>query len=159
MDERMEGNRPTNAMTLLAGIGIGAALMYFLDPVGGGRRRALVRDQAAGALNTAERELKGRTADLRNRARGAAAELRSMGDDQPSDEQLVARVRAELGHNVEHARAIDVVAEQGMVTLRGPVLSSELDDVLSTARKVRGVERVDNQLDVHATPGGVPGLQ
>jgi osmotically-inducible protein OsmY len=60
---------------------------------------------------------------------------------------------------VEHARAIDVVAEQGRVTLRGSVLSSELDDVLSTARKVRGVERVDNQLDVHATPGGVPGLQ
>jgi osmotically-inducible protein OsmY len=82
-----------------------------------------------------------------------------MSDDHPSDEQLVARVRAELGHNVEHARAIDVVAEQGRVTLRGSVLSSELDDVLSTARKVRGVERVDNQLDVHATPGGVPGLQ
>jgi osmotically-inducible protein OsmY len=155
----MEGNRPTNAMTLLAGIGIGAALMYFLDPVGGGRRRALVRDQATGAVNTAERELKGRSTDLRNRARGAAAELRKVGDDHPSDDQLVARVRAELGHRVEHARAIDVVAERGRVTLRGPVLSSELDDVLSTARKVRGVEQVDNQLDVHATPGQVPGLQ
>jgi osmotically-inducible protein OsmY len=146
-------------MTLLAGIGIGAALMYFLDPVGGGRRRAVVRDKATGALNTAERELKGRGIDVRNRARGAAAELRSMGDDHPTDEQLVARVRAELGHHVEHARAIEVVAEQGRVTLRGPVLSSELDDVLSTARKVRGVESVDNQLDVHATPGDVPGLQ
>lgn len=32
-------------------------------------------------------------------------------------------------------------------------------NALSTARKVRGVERVDNQLDVHATPGSVPGLQ
>ena len=159
MDRRMESDRPTNAMTLLAGIGIGAALMYFLDPAGGGRRRALVRDQAKGPLNTTERELKGRSADLRNRARGAAAELRGMGDDNPTDDQLVARVRAELGHHVEHARAIDVVAEHGRVTLRGPVLSSELDDVLSTARKVRGVERVENQLDVHATPANVPGLQ
>ncbi|HET7550526.1 MAG TPA: BON domain-containing protein [Gemmatimonadaceae bacterium] len=155
----MEGNRPTKAMTLLAGVGIGAALMYFLDPVRGGRRRALVRDQAAGALNSAEREVRGRSADLRNRARGAAAELRNAGDDHPSDAQLVARVRAELGHHVEHARAIDVVAEQGRVTLRGPVLSNELDDVLSAARKVRGVEQVDNQLDVHATPGREPGLQ
>lgn len=155
----MEGNRPTNAMTLLAGIGIGAAVMYFLDPAGGGRRRALVRDQASGALHTAEHELKGRSADLRNRARGTAAELRNMGDDHPSDDQLVARVRAELGHHVEHARAIDVVAEQGRVTLRGPVLSTEVDDVLSAARKVRGVEQVDNQLDIHATPGNEPGLQ
>jgi osmotically-inducible protein OsmY len=155
----MESDRPTNAMTLVAGIGIGAALMYFLDPVGGGRRRALVRDQATGALNTTEGELKGRGADLRNRVRGAAAELRGMGEDNPTDDQLVARVRAELGHHVEHARAIDVLAEQGRVTLRGPVLSSELDDVLSTARKVRGVARVENQLDVHATPGNVPGLQ
>lgn len=159
MDGTMEGTRPTNAMTLLAGIGIGAALMYFLDPVGGGRRRALVRDQAAGAVNSAERELTARSSDLRNRARGAAAELRNMGDDRPSDDQLVARVRAELGHHVEHARAIDVVAEQGRVTLRGPVLSSELDDVLATARKVRGVHQVENQLDVHATAGAVPGLQ
>ena len=155
----MESNRPTNAMTFLAGIGIGAALMYLLDPVGGGRRRALARDKATSALNTAERELRGRGEDIRNRARGAAAELRGMVEDNPTDDQLIARVRSELGHNVEHARAIDVIAEQGRVTLRGPVLSSELDDVLATTRKVRGVAEVDNQLDVHATPVGIPRLQ
>jgi osmotically-inducible protein OsmY len=159
MDVEMEGNRPTQSMTLLAGIGIGAVLMYFLDPVRGHRRRAMLRDQATGALNSAERELKERSADAANRARGAVAEIRNSGDDHPSDEQLVARVRAELGHRVEHARAIDVAAEDGRVTLRGPVLRSELDDVLSTARKVRGVEQVENQLDVHATPGNVPGLR
>jgi osmotically-inducible protein OsmY len=159
MDEMMGSNRPTNAMPLLAGIGSGAALMYFLDPVRGRRRRAMARDKTTSALNTAERELKDRGEDLRNRARGAAAELRHAGDDHPSDDQLVARVRSELGHQVEHARAIEVTAEQGRVTLRGPVLSSELSDVLATARKVRGVEAVENRLDVHSTPGSVSALR
>ncbi|HEU6453065.1 MAG TPA: BON domain-containing protein [Gemmatimonadaceae bacterium] len=159
MDEMMGSNRPTNAMTLLAGVGIGAALMYILDPARGKRRRALARDKARSAINTAERELKERGEDLRNRARGAAAELRNAGDDHPSDEQLVARVRSELGHSVEHARAIEVTAEQGRVTLRGPVLSSELSEVLATARKVRGVEAVENQLEVHSRPGSVTALQ
>ena len=31
---------------LLTGIGLGAALMYFLDPQQGRRRRAIIRDQA-----------------------------------------------------------------------------------------------------------------
>jgi osmotically-inducible protein OsmY len=80
-------------------------------------------------------------------------------DDHPDDDQLVARVRSELGHRVEHARGIEVVAEQGRVTLRGPVLSSELDEVLATTLKVRGVEAVENRLDVHPTPEGVSALQ
>ncbi len=159
MDSMTGNDRPTNAMTLLAGIGIGAALMYFIDPVGGGRRRALARDKATSAIHSVGRGLKGRGEDLRNRARGAAAELRNAGDDNPDDDQLVARVRSELGHHVEHARAIEVTAERGRVTLRGPVLGSELDDVLATTRKVRGVEAVDNRLDVHSTPEGVSALQ
>lgn len=159
MDERMGTSQPTQTMTLVAGIGIGAALMYFLDPARGRRRRARVRDQATSALNTAERELRDRGADVRNRARGAVAELRNVGDDHPTNDQLEARVRAELGHHVERARAIEVIADEGKVTLRGPVLRDELDDVLSTTRGVRGVERVENQLEVHATPDDVPALQ
>ena len=144
---------------LLAGIGIGAAIMYFLDPDRGGRRRALVRDQAASLLRQGTRELRDRATDVSNRVRGTAAELRNRDEETPEDDVLTARIRAELGHHVEHSRAIEIFAENGRVTLRGPVLRDEMDDVLSTVRKVRGVESVNNELRVHETAGSEPSLQ
>ena len=140
---------PNRTLTLLAGIGIGAAVMYFLDPDRGARRRALVRDKGVRALHLGQRELHDRAEDLRNRAVGNAAEVRGRYDDEPvGDEQLVARVRSELGHHVERPRAIEVAAEQGRVILRGQVPPDELDDVLATVRAVRGVRDVASELNV-----------
>jgi osmotically-inducible protein OsmY len=135
--------------TLLLGVGIGAALMYFLDPGRGARRRALLRDQASSAVRSGRQRVQQRTEDLRNRASGAVAEARGRLQDEPvGDEQLVARVRSQLGHEVEHARTIDVAAQDGTVTLRGQVARSEVEEVLAAVRGVRGVERVENELAV-----------
>lgn len=38
------------SLDLLIGLGIGAAVMYYLDPDGGSRRRALARDKVVGAV-------------------------------------------------------------------------------------------------------------
>jgi uncharacterized membrane protein len=46
-----------------------------------------------------------------------------------------------------------------VVTLEGPVLAAEVDELVAIARNVRGVREVRNMLDVHETPGDVPGLQ
>lgn len=140
------------ALTLLTGLGLGAALMYFLDPDRGARRRALVRDRTASALRQGGRGAQGIAEDARNRAVGTAAEIgRRLRDEQVTDDQLVARVRAQLGHHVERARAIDVVADGGRVVLRGEVAADEVEDVLSTVRGVRGVDQVDNQLGIRAS--------
>lgn len=140
---------PNRTLTLLAGIGIGAALLYFLDPQQGTRRRALLRDKAAKALRIGGREAREHGEDLRNRAAGTVAELGGRLDDAPvTDEQLVARVRSELGHHVERARAIEVVADHGKVTLRGEVPIEEMDGVVSTVRGVRGVANVQSELRV-----------
>jgi hypothetical protein len=61
------------AISLLAGAGLGAGLMYMLDPRMGRRRRALVRDKMVSMAHEAgdAAEMIGR--DMKNRARGLAS--------------------------------------------------------------------------------------
>lgn len=137
--------------TLLAGVGVGAALMFFLDPDRGARRRNVVRDQVMSTARSLRESLRDRSVDARNRARGRAVELRArLVEEDVPDEQLVARVRAELGHHVDRVRPIEVTADGGTVTLRGSALPDELPKIVAAAGSVRGVARVENQLDVRA---------
>ena len=147
-------------LNLVGGIGLGAVLAFLMDPDGGGRRRALVRDKAVRLWHEAG-DLAGRTSRrLRNRVRGMGAETAAAFREEPvSDDVLVARVRSQIGHAVSHPGAIEVTVRSGRVTLGGPVLADEVDDLLARVRAVRGVGEIDNRLDVHVEPGGVPGLQ
>jgi hypothetical protein len=61
-------------LTLLAGMVVGATLMYIFDPQQGGRRRALLRDKLVGLSNDAADVLGKTSRDLRNRAQGVIAE-------------------------------------------------------------------------------------
>lgn len=148
------------AATLIGGLGLGAALMYVLDPERGKRRRALARDKAARIAHKASDRLDARARDWRNRARGAAAEVKAITRSETIDDAVLEeRVRAEIGRVISTPGSIGVSALGGVVTLSGPVLAREVDDLLSAARGVRGVDDVEDLLEVHATPGDVPGLQ
>ena len=148
----MATERNDQVLTLLTGIGIGAAIMYFLDPERGTRRRHLLADQAMSRARTGAREVAELADDARNHARGAAAELRGrLRDEEFSNDQLVARVRAELGRHVERVRGIEVVADGGTVTLRGKVTEDEMAEAMAAARQVRGVERVLSELSMRAS--------
>ena len=82
-------------LTFIGGIGLGAALMYILDPDRGRRRRALVRDQLARAANKTPEALGATARDLSNRARGLTAEARRLvTSDDVSDQVLAQRVRS-----------------------------------------------------------------
>jgi osmotically-inducible protein OsmY len=137
------------SLTLLTGIGLGAALMYFLDASDGGRRRALARDKSLKTSRRIGRTVHDRVEDTGNRLRGAALETRArISEDAPGNEQLESRIRAELGHHVDHARSIEVIADDGRVILRGQALRDELDDVLDTVESVNGVKSVESELEV-----------
>ena len=68
------------------------------------------------------------------------------------DVELTRRIRQAIVNDKSlstSAHNVKIVAENGVVTLRGPVVSEkERDEVAAAAKKVSGVKRVDNRLDV-----------
>ncbi|HZD11223.1 MAG TPA: SRPBCC family protein, partial [Candidatus Binatia bacterium] len=149
-----------NPLTLLSGATLGAALMYFYDPANGARRRALIRDQALSGLADTGNAIEPATEDLTNRTTGLLYELRKrLVDEDVSNYVLKERVRAEMGRWTSHPGAIAVSAFDGHVSLHGPILQHEVEDLLGAIGRIPGVNEVDNQLTVHATRGNVPGLQ
>ncbi len=150
----------SSAFNLMTGIALGGGLMFMLDPGRGKRRRALLRDKTVHAAHLLRCSFERTRRDLGHRAGGTMAEFRSAfvsGDCE--DDVLVQRVRARLGRICSHPNSVDVQAEDGCVILNGPILTSELNDVLDEVRSVRGVREVEDHLERHATAGDIPGLQ
>lgn len=148
-------------LALAAGWAVGAATMYYLDPHGGRRRRAVARDRlVAWSHDAGELAQRGGRRAVK-RMRGAAAARRARWHASPprNDEQLRERVRSRLGRAIRYAGAIDVDASEGRVTLRGPVLADDVSSLIDTVRDVPGVADVENLLTVHDEPGHVPELQ
>jgi osmotically-inducible protein OsmY len=144
----------------ISGLLLGLGLGYMLDPDRGARRRSLVRDKVTHASRKLAEGVEATATDLRNRAGGAAAELRSrVSREEVEDEVLHERVRSAIGRAVSHPGAVTVSAHEGRVTLQGQVLEDELNGLLRTARQVRGVAEVVNELEVHPEPGNTPALQ
>jgi osmotically-inducible protein OsmY len=149
-----------NKKAAIVGVGVGAALMYFFDPDRGRGRRALVRDKVESAGNKANVYAEKMGRDIRNRAYGVVAETKALfKHEDVTDDVLSDRVRAKLGRYPVHTGAIEVRANDGVVTLTGPVLADELPRVLRATRFVRGVKGVENQLAVYTESGAEPSLQ
>jgi hypothetical protein len=145
---------------LISALLAGAGLMYLLDPDRGARRRALVRDKAIRARHKLRDGFGATTRDLKNRAKGTVAGLRSRWrQEEVDDEILHERIRSVVGRVVSYPGVIEVVVLGGQVTLRGPVLQRELDDLLGAVRRVRGVSEVTNELEVYPSADNVPSLQ
>lgn len=150
----MKGNK------LLLGLGVGAGLMYLLDPDRGRRRRAQIRDEAAHLMNIAETAFGKASRDLNNRLSGLEAEVKSLFTNEPAtDEVVTARVRAALGRLVSHPHAVRVECKEGKVTLGGAILAHEVDRLLSGVLGIKGVIEVEERLEVHEKASGISDLQ
>jgi uncharacterized membrane protein len=146
----------------LGGAAVGVALMYFLDPNSGRRRRARTRDKVVHAARLVNEGAKVTARDTVHRAQGAWAEAKRLfahDQEEVGDDVLIGRVRAELGRVVSHPHAIEVAASGGHVTLIGPILSYEARPLLKVVRRVPGVRAVSDQLTVYNEPGNVSSLQ
>ena len=143
-----------------AGLGLGSGLMFLLDPDRGKRRRALLRDKCVWSARKTGEAAQVTARDLRNRAQGIASSVQSTFKSHPVDDsKLKDRVRSSLGRVVSHPGAIEVTAQNGVVTLTGPILSEELPYLLAEVNRVSGVNEVVNNLEPHTEADNHPALQ
>src|SRR5262249_44966825 len=137
-------NKQLTAVT--AGIA-GAGIMYFLDPVFGRRRRALLQDKAIHFSKLAPRGLNIIARDRSHRIQGLVAESTHAFKTEPvEDDILVERVRSAMGRAVSHPHSIEVDVTDGWVTLSGPVLAEEHKRLVQCVKKVRGVQFLEDRL-------------
>lgn len=161
MSEGKYRNESKSVTYLLVGLAGGALMAFFFDPQKGRRRRALLRDQWVELRNDTLWYTGKQMRNLNNHVQGWIARVANFfkPEEIPDDETLVQRVRSVMGRKVRHPHSIEVIAENGRVTLRGLILADEVQEVFDCVRRVRGVTHVKNELEVHSEPGNIPGLQ
>ena len=150
-------NKP---LVLITGLGIGGGLMYLFDPDRGKRRRTLIKDKASSTVLEVEDAISKASRDLSNRTRGFLAEARSLvSSEEIPDDVLKARVESKIGRLATRHGGIDVDVDDGNVTLQGPVLSTEVRDLIRGVSAMRGVRSVRNRLEIHDRAEDIAGSQ
>jgi osmotically-inducible protein OsmY len=141
--------RRTRRLRLIA---FGAALTYFFDPDNGRRRRKVTADRLAGLMRRHGRRLASGTVSQAHALKQKGMHLREEPKPQPDDVTLARKVETEIFRGDEVPKGkINVNAENGKVVLRGEAESAEMiDELVSKARSVQGVQDVENLLH---TPG------
>lgn len=145
---------------LVVGAAAGAALMYINDPEMGNQRRAAVRDQVNKLIHPNAETSTELSDEEKYRAEKSARESRKriVIEDIP-DGTLVERVRAAMGDKISHPGAIEVTANNGVVTLKGDILASELQPFMAATKRIAGVQRIENELRVHDEDSNAPELR
>jgi uncharacterized membrane protein len=157
----MSKNDPeNNRFKLISTIGLGALLMYVLDPQQGRRRRARLRDKmiryghkSSAAIDATARDLKNRTVGL------TAVGRRLLSKRERSDHDLAQQVRASLRTVVSHPNSVKIQAEDGKLTLSGPILEAEVNPLVDHVSSIAGVVSVENRLEPQPAAANIPGLQ
>lgn len=146
-------DRFEHSVTLVGGMIIGAAVMYIFDEHRGAQRRARVRDKVTHSGHVVGKKFRKGTRDILNRAAGSVAELRSTLRDRlkpVSDDQLLDRVRSQLGHVVSHSGLLQVGVRNGSVMVRGPVRDGEAEKIKNRLARTRGVKECQLDLTTHS---------
>ena len=134
-----------------------AALMYLMDPDKGNERRATLRDQFTKFMNQATTRTESLIEQISDRAQGVAAETkRKLSTEEISDEVMVARVRSAMGHVLTNAHEVEVMANQGLITLTGSVPGAETETLISTIKALPGVHGVENRLEAYEGTTDMP---
>ena len=134
---------------------LAAAGAWLLDPVSGRRRRALVRDRAAGLYRRSLRRSERLGRHLASDAQGLAQRATHREESKVLDDAtLKNKVETEIFRAADSPKGrVSVNAQHGIVQLRGEVDSPDLiDELVEKTRKIHGVREVENLLHVPGSP-------
>ncbi|HSU83046.1 MAG TPA: hypothetical protein VLR69_11550 [Thermoanaerobaculia bacterium] len=137
------------------GAGVGAGLMYLLDPQGGRGRRAVARDKSVSVLKQGGKAAAKTSRHLGNKTKGLVARTGSKlreSDLADDGQKLLKRVQKAVRASVSYPSAIDPILENGRVYLHGLVLASEVALLLAAIEAVEGVDGIENRLELHESP-------
>ncbi|MGZ5039201.1 MAG: BON domain-containing protein [Usitatibacter sp.] len=138
-----------SGLAFIGGLGLGAVLMYFLDPSLGRHRRALLKSRAAERTRILQDATEAAVEAAAVRTRAAVARITQKSPEDAADDSVLGeRVRAAIGRVVADAQAIEVRVREGIVTLKGPARAEEIAELVACAGRVRGVKEVDNRLSL-----------
>ena len=155
--ERHAVSRGRATWLSVASFMLGGALVYFMDPERGRRRRHMTRDQSRARVR---RMLRG----LMRTWKGAAAETSGVSHrivhlvpratEVADDETLRQRVESQLFRDRHVSKGeLNISCEHGMVILRGELDSAtEIAHTEDRIRRIAGVRGVHNLLHLHGTP-------
>ena len=136
--------------------GLGAALMFFLDPQQGNRRRKMAVDRAGGLFRRTLRRSERAGRAVTAQTYGVTQKVKHLREEEKEldDVTLARKVETEIFRDADSPKGqVDVNAVDGVVYLRGEVESSDLVEQLAEAtRKVSGVKGVENLLHTPDTP-------
>ena len=134
------------------GAGLGAGLMYLLDPQGGRGRRAVARDKSVSALKNGGKAAAKTSRHLGNKTKGLVSQAGSKlrrSDLADEGEALLKQVRRKIRRTASHPMAVEVLVQEGNVVLHGLILASEVEGLLAAIQTIEGIAAIENQLEIH----------
>jgi osmotically-inducible protein OsmY len=143
-------------ITLLFGVGIGAAAAHFLDPQSGRRRRHEIRDQAASKMHAGVDQATSTASHATEKAKGvvSSATPSQTRVEDADDVTLARKVETEIFRAPDAPKGdVSVDVQRGVAHLRGEVADEQwITRFGEEAEKVDGVKGVENLLHQPGTP-------
>ena len=143
-------------ITLLFGVGIGAAAAHFLDPQSGRRRRHEMRDQAVSKVHAGVDQATSTASHAAEKAKGAVSSATPSPTrvEDVDDVTLARKVETEIFRAPDAPKGdVSVDVQRGVAHLRGEVADEQwITRFGEEAEKVDGVKGVENLLHRPGTP-------
>lgn len=143
----------TRPLNLIAALAAGAALMFYLDPKQGRRRRTLVRDKSVSLSHRAKDYAEAKRTHFDNRLKGLSAESRMRTAAAVDDDLLREQIRAKAHALLSNPLDVEIQVDAGVVRLSGHAAPDEHEALVTRVAAMRGVVDIEDELE--AAPDSV----